>query len=80
MKNINFTDLLGALFIAFILAFSLKSHATEIDWEAQAKVEWIAEFGEFQPNLTEETEQYLRKQAVKIQENNEVKSTESVRL
>ncbi|MFK3558304.1 hypothetical protein [Pasteurella multocida] len=80
MKNINFTDVLGTLFIAFILAFSLKSHATEIDWEAQAKAEWNEEFGEFQPNLTQETEQYLRKQAIQIQERNEVKSTESARL
>ncbi|MGY4677640.1 hypothetical protein ACWIT3_07905 [Pasteurella sp. P03HT] len=81
MRNINIWNLAGAIILILAISANLKAKESEIDWEAQAKAEWIAEFGEYQPNLTKETEHYLRTQAVKIQmEKDEVKSTEPTRL
>ncbi|MDH3003468.1 hypothetical protein [Pasteurella multocida] len=68
MKHINIWDVLGALLIVFMLSLSFKSSAVEIDWEAQAKAEWIIEHGDNQVTLTEEAERYLMKQTLIIQE------------
>ncbi|HII3686441.1 TPA: hypothetical protein ACY36V_000308 [Pasteurella multocida] len=69
MKHINLWNLLAVFILAFILGVSCHpANASEIDWEAQAKAEWIIEHGENQVTLTEEAEQYLRKQTMIIQE------------
>lgn len=69
MKHINLWNLLAVFILAFILGVSCHpAYASEIDWEAQAKAEWIIEHGENQVTLTEEAEQYLRKQTMIIQE------------
>ncbi|WP_233118929.1 hypothetical protein, partial [Aggregatibacter actinomycetemcomitans] len=38
------------------------------DWEAKAKAEWIAEYGDAQPNLTTESLIYLEKHTELLQE------------
>lgn len=69
MKHINLWNLLSVFIIALVLGVSCHpAYASEIDWEAQAKAEWIIEYGENQVTLTEEAEQYLRKQTMIIQE------------
>ncbi|MXN88562.1 hypothetical protein [Pasteurella canis] len=69
MKHINLWNLLAVFILAFILGVSCHpANASEIDWEAQAKAEWIIEYGDNQVTLTEEDEQYLRKQTMIIQE------------
>lgn len=39
----------------------LVSEQISAEWEAKAKAEWIAEFGDAQPNLTTESRVYLEK-------------------
>ncbi|MFC1079622.1 hypothetical protein ACFGYR_03985 [Pasteurella multocida] len=69
MKHINLWNMLAAVIIAFVLGISCHPvYASEIDWEAQAKAEWIIEHGDNQVTLTEEAERYLRKQTMIIQE------------
>ncbi|UEC23803.1 hypothetical protein [Pasteurella canis] len=69
MKHINLWNLLAVFILAFILGVSCHpANASEIDWEAQAKAEWIIEHGDNQVTLTEEAEQYLMKQTMIIQE------------
>ncbi|MFC1121860.1 hypothetical protein ACFGXU_08170 [Pasteurella multocida] len=68
MKNINIWNLAGAIILILAISANLKAKELEIDWEAQAKAEWIIEHGENQVTLTEEAEQYLRKQTMIIQE------------
>lgn len=65
-----------ALLILFLFAPKAKAeYATDYhnhelseqisqEWREQAKREWIAEYGEFQPNLTEESENYLKQQTL----------------
>ncbi|AWB55765.1 TPA: hypothetical protein R4341_000749 [Pasteurella multocida] len=67
--KINLWNLIGAFLIALILGVSCHpAYTSEIDWEAQAKAEWIIEHGDNQVTLTEEAERYLRKQTMIIQE------------
>ncbi|MDY0438299.1 hypothetical protein NMV51_11160 [Pasteurella multocida] len=69
MKHINIWNMTGAFLIALILGVSCHPvYATEIDWEAQAKAEWIIEHGDNQVVLTKEAERYLMKQTLIIQE------------
>lgn len=69
MKHINLWNMLAAVIIAFVLGISCHPvYASEIDWEAQAKAEWIIEHGDNQVTLTEEAERYLMKQTMIIQE------------
>lgn len=69
-----------ALLIVFLFAPNAKAeYATDYhnhelseqisqEWREQAKREWIAEYGEFQPNLTEQSENYLKQQTYLKQE------------
>ncbi|MFC1135643.1 hypothetical protein ACFGWK_10555 [Pasteurella multocida] len=67
--KINLWNLIGAFLIALILGVSCHpAYTSEIDWEAQAKAEWIIEHGDNQVTLTEEAERYLMKQTMIIQE------------
>ncbi|WP_374091764.1 hypothetical protein [Pasteurella multocida] len=67
--KINIWNLTGAFILALILGVSCHpAYTSEIDWEAQAKAEWIIEHGDNQVTLTEEAERYLRKQTMIIQE------------
>lgn len=69
MKHINLWNMTAAIIFAFILGVSCHpAYASEIDWEAQAKAEWIIEHADNQVVLTEEAEIYLRKQTLIIQE------------
>lgn len=44
------------------------SEQISAEWEAKAKAEWIAEFGDAQPNLTIESQEYLEKTTALLQE------------
>ena len=44
------------------------SEKISLEWEAKAKAEWIAEFGDTQPNLTAESQEYLEKTTALLQE------------
>mgnify|MGYP003275844689 CR=1 FL=1 len=37
------------------------------EWERKAKAEWIAEFGDAQPNLTTESRVYLEQETARLQ-------------
>lgn len=43
------------------------SELISAEWEAKAKAEWIAEFGDAPPNLSAEAQEYLEKQTVRKQ-------------
>lgn len=38
------------------------------EWESKAKAEWIAEFGDAQPNLNAESQLYLEREAARLQD------------
>ena len=44
------------------------SEQISAEWEARAKAEWIEEFGDAQPNLTAESQEYLVKTTALLQE------------
>ena len=44
------------------------SEQISLEWGAKAKAEWIAEFGDAQPNLTAESQEYLEKTTALLQE------------
>ena len=43
------------------------SEQISADWERKAKAEWIAEFGDEQPNLTTESRVYLEQETARLQ-------------
>lgn len=43
------------------------SEQISADWERKAKAEWIAEFGDAQPNLTTESRVYFEQEIAKLQ-------------
>lgn len=43
------------------------SEQISADWERKAKAEWIAEFGDAQPNLSAETQLYLEQETARLQ-------------
>ena len=43
------------------------SEQISADWERKAKAEWIAEFGDAQPNLTTESRVYLERETARLQ-------------
>ena len=43
------------------------SEQISAEWEAKAKAEWIAEFGDAQPNLTTENRVYLEQETARLQ-------------
>lgn len=43
------------------------SEQISADWERKAKAEWIAEFGDAQPNLTTESRVYLEQETARLQ-------------
>ena len=43
------------------------SEQISADWERKAKAEWVAEFGDAQPNLTTESRVYLEQETVRLQ-------------
>ena len=45
----------------------LASEQISADWEAKAKAEWIAEFGDAQANLTTESRVYLEQETARLQ-------------
>ncbi|WP_233116600.1 hypothetical protein [Aggregatibacter actinomycetemcomitans] len=44
------------------------SEKISAEWESKAKAEWIAEYGDAQPNLTTESRIYLEKHTELLQE------------
>ena len=44
------------------------SEQISLEWEAKAKAEWIAEFGDAPPNLNAESQEYLEKTTALLQE------------
>lgn len=46
----------------------LASEQISAEWERKAKAEWIAEFGDAQPNLNAESQEYLEKTTALLQE------------
>lgn len=45
----------------------LASEQISAEWESKAKAEWIAEFGDTQPNLTTESQVYLEQETARLQ-------------
>lgn len=43
------------------------SEQISAEWERKAKAEWIAEFGDAQPNLTTESRVYLEQETARLQ-------------
>lgn len=43
------------------------SEQISADWERKAKAEWVAEFGDAQPNLTTESRVYLEQKTARLQ-------------
>lgn len=43
------------------------SEQISAEWEQKAKAEWIAEFGDAQPNLNAEAQLYLEQETAKLQ-------------
>lgn len=43
------------------------SKQISLEWERKAKAEWIAEFGDAQPNLTTESRVYLEQETARLQ-------------
>ena len=46
----------------------LASEQISAEWESKAKAEWIAEFGDTQPNLTTESQVYLEQETARLQD------------
>lgn len=44
------------------------SEQISMEWEAKAKAEWIAEFGDAPPNLNAESQEYLEKTTALLQD------------
>lgn len=44
------------------------SEQISAEWEQKAKAEWIAEFGDAQPNLTTESQVYLEQETARLQD------------
>ncbi len=44
------------------------SEQISADWERKAKAEWVAEFGDAQPNLNAESQEYLEKTTALLQD------------
>ena len=45
----------------------LASEQISAEWESKAKPEWIAEFGDAQPNLNAEAQLYLEQETARLQ-------------
>ena len=45
----------------------LASEQISADWERKAKAEWMAEFGDAQPNLNAEAQSYLEQETARLQ-------------
>ena len=45
----------------------LASEQISAEWEQKAKAEWIAEFGDAQPNLNAESQLYLEQETARLQ-------------
>lgn len=45
----------------------LVSEQISAEWESKAKAEWIAEFGDAQPNLNAEAQLYLEQETARLQ-------------
>jgi hypothetical protein len=43
------------------------SEQISAEWEVKAKAEWIAEFGDAQPNLNAEAKSYLEQETARLQ-------------
>ena len=50
------------------------SEQISAEWEAKAKAEWNEEFGDAQPNLNAESQEYLEKTTALLQEKRNAKS------
>ena len=74
--------ILGLIWMLYMLAaLSIKTQHTSTtdyynngvseqisaEWERKAKAEWIAEFGDAQPNLTTESRVYLEQETARLQ-------------
>lgn len=74
--------ILGLIWMLYMLAaLSIKTQHTSVtdyynngvseqisaEWERKAKAEWIAEFGDAQPNLTTESRVYLEQETARLQ-------------
>lgn len=44
------------------------SEQISAEWESKAKAEWVAEFGDAQPNLNAETQLYLERETARLQD------------
>ena len=45
----------------------LASEQISTEWESKAKAEWIAEFGDAQPNLSADAQSYLEHETARLQ-------------
>jgi hypothetical protein len=45
----------------------LASGQISAEWESKAKAEWMAEFGDAQPNLNAEAQSYLEQETARLQ-------------
>lgn len=45
----------------------LASEQISAEWESKAKADWMAEFGDAQPNLNAEVQLYLEQETAKLQ-------------
>ena len=76
------TAILGGIWMLYMVAaLSVKTQNTSYtdynnsdvseqisaEWESKAKAEWIAEFGDAQPNLNAEAQLYLEQETAKLQ-------------
>lgn len=74
--------ILGLIWMLYMLAaLSIKTQHTSVtdyysdgvseqisaEWERKAKAEWIAEFGDAQPNLNTESRVYLEQETARLQ-------------
>lgn len=81
------TAILGGIWMLYMVAaLSVKTQNTSYtdynnsdvseqisaEWESKAKAEWIAEFGDAQPNLNADTQKYLEKQTALLQNERKV--------
>lgn len=76
------TAILGGIWMLYMVAaLSVKTQNTRYtdynnsdvseqisaEWESKAKAEWIAEFGDAQPNLNAEAQLYLEQETARLQ-------------
>ena len=76
------TAILGGIWMLYMVAaLSIKTQNTRYtdynnsdvseqisaEWESKAKAEWIAEFGDAQPNLNAEAQLYLEQETARLQ-------------